>query len=210
MLSIGIGGGSVLDVASSEISIGPVSVASKLLTQAKVIRLSLPIVLLRSKIFGGNSLTATDFGVVSGARSHLSHNILFAGSILLPGADPELARSELSEEVRSGIRATLRFEVSFWHLISHLSSQFSDMIDKLKTRAGAVDLIVVGGGNPPTFLLFSREGGFLVPDTLPGFHRVIRPKKYGDVANAIGAAISQVNVHYQSFIDVRSLLVSRQ
>jgi N-methylhydantoinase A/oxoprolinase/acetone carboxylase beta subunit len=50
----------------------------------------------------------------------------------------------------------------------------------MKTEAGEVKLIAVGGG------------AFLVPDRLAGVSEVIRVP-YGDCANAVGAAIAQVS-----------------
>ena len=50
----------------------------------------------------------------------------------------------------------------------------------MKTEAGDVPLIAVGGG------------AFLVPDKLPGVSQVIHVA-HGDCANAVGAAIAQVS-----------------
>jgi hypothetical protein len=55
-----------------------------------------------------------------------------------------------------------------------------EAIDRVKTEAGDVPLIAVGGG------------AFLVPDRLDGVSRVIRVE-HGDCANAVGAAIAQVS-----------------
>ena len=50
----------------------------------------------------------------------------------------------------------------------------------MKTEAGEVPLIAVGGG------------AFLVPDRLAGISQVIRVP-HGDCANAVGAAIAQIS-----------------
>jgi hypothetical protein len=55
-----------------------------------------------------------------------------------------------------------------------------EAVDRVKTEAGDVPLIAVGGG------------AFLVPDRLDGVSRVIRVA-HGDCANAVGAAIAQVS-----------------
>ena len=55
-----------------------------------------------------------------------------------------------------------------------------EAIDRMKTEAGDVTLIAVGGG------------AFLIPDTLPGVSEVIHVE-HGDCANAVGAAIAQVS-----------------
>src|SRR6266545_5542671 len=55
-----------------------------------------------------------------------------------------------------------------------------EAIDRMKTEAGDVPLIAVGGG------------AFLVPDKLAGVSEVIRVA-HGDCANAVGAAIAQIS-----------------
>ncbi|WP_435053669.1 hypothetical protein [Peribacillus simplex] len=55
-----------------------------------------------------------------------------------------------------------------------------DAIDKMKTSAAPVPVILVGGGS------------ILLPEELKGPSEVIRPLHSG-VANAIGSAISQVS-----------------
>lgn len=56
----------------------------------------------------------------------------------------------------------------------------AESVDRMKTEAGDVPLIAVGGG------------AFLIPDTIEGVSQVIRVK-HGDCANAVGAAIAQVS-----------------
>ena len=55
-----------------------------------------------------------------------------------------------------------------------------DAVDRMKTEAGDVTLIAVGGG------------AFLVPDRLAGISEVVRVP-HGDCANAVGAAIAQIS-----------------
>jgi N-methylhydantoinase A/oxoprolinase/acetone carboxylase beta subunit len=55
-----------------------------------------------------------------------------------------------------------------------------DAVDRMKTEAGDVTLIAVGGG------------AFLVPDKLAGISEVIRVP-HGDCANAVGAATAQIS-----------------
>ena len=55
-----------------------------------------------------------------------------------------------------------------------------EAIDRMKTEAGDVPLIAVGGG------------AFLIPEKLPGVSKVIHVR-HGDCANAVGAAIAQVS-----------------
>ena len=55
-----------------------------------------------------------------------------------------------------------------------------EAIDRMKTEAGDVPLIAVGGG------------AFLIPDRMTGVSKVIHVQ-HGDCANAVGAAIAQVS-----------------
>ncbi|MDF2678967.1 MAG: Hydantoinase/oxoprolinase [Brevibacillus sp.] len=55
-----------------------------------------------------------------------------------------------------------------------------EAIDKMKTSAEPVPVILVGGGS------------ILLPDELKGASQIIRPENFG-VANAIGAAIAQIS-----------------
>lgn len=72
----------------------------------------------------------------------------------------------LSEPVRDAI----------W---SRMQAMLEEAVDRMKTSRGDVVVLAVGGGN------------FLIPDTLRGAARVVRPR-HAEVANAVGAAIAQV------------------
>jgi N-methylhydantoinase A/oxoprolinase/acetone carboxylase beta subunit len=102
-------------------------------------------------VFGGGTLTATDVAVAAGIV-HIGDPAKAAG------VPRELARAVL-----------------------HLArAKLEDAIDRMKTEAGDVPLIAVGGG------------AFLVPETLAGVSEVIRVA-HGDCANAVGAAIAQIS-----------------
>jgi N-methylhydantoinase A/oxoprolinase/acetone carboxylase beta subunit len=58
--------------------------------------------------------------------------------------------------------------------------KLEDALDRMKTEAGDVTLIAVGGG------------AFLVPDRMAGIGEVIRVP-HGDCANAVGAAVAQIS-----------------
>jgi N-methylhydantoinase A/oxoprolinase/acetone carboxylase beta subunit len=102
-------------------------------------------------VFGGATLTATDAAVAAGI-------VAIGDKAKASQVPPALAVAVLAEA-----RAKLE-----------------DAIDRMKTEAGDVKLIAVGGG------------AFLVPDRLAGVSRVIRVP-HGDCANAVGAAIAQVS-----------------
>lgn len=61
-----------------------------------------------------------------------------------------------------------------------MTEQVEEAIDKMKTSANPMPVILVGGGS------------ILIPEQLKGASEVIRPQNFG-VANAIGVAISQVS-----------------
>ena len=102
-------------------------------------------------VFGGATLTATDAAVAAGIA--------------------EIGDKGRVAAVPSALAAAV---------LDHARAALEDAIDRVKTEAGPVPLIAVGGG------------AFLVPDHLAGVSRVIRVP-HGDCANAVGAAIAQVS-----------------
>ena len=101
--------------------------------------------------FGGAQLTTTDIAVAAG--------------LLDLGDRRKVAHLEA---------ATCR------RVLAEAQRMIEETIDRLKTEAGDVPLIAVGGG------------AFLVPDKLQGVSEVIRVP-HGDCTNAVGAAIAQVS-----------------
>ncbi len=102
-------------------------------------------------VFGGTTVTATDAAVKAGTTA-------IGDARRLGGLPRETADAVL------GLAA----------------AKLEDAIDRMKTEAGDVTLIAVGGG------------AFLVPDRLAGIGNVIRVE-HGDCANAVGAAVAQVS-----------------
>jgi N-methylhydantoinase A/oxoprolinase/acetone carboxylase beta subunit len=102
-------------------------------------------------VFGGSTLTATDAAVASGIAR-------IGDPAKAAGVPRELARA----------------------VLDLAQAKLEDAIDRMKTEAGDVPLIAVGGG------------AFLVPEKLAGVSEVIRVE-HGDCANAVGAAIAQVS-----------------
>lgn len=84
--------------------------------------------------------------------------------------------------------------------VAHLSETFArkalealtelveDSIDAMKVSSEDVDLILVGGGS------------IILPEKLAGAHTVAKPEA-GEVANAIGSAISKVSGNYEKLMD---------
>jgi N-methylhydantoinase A/oxoprolinase/acetone carboxylase beta subunit len=135
VVSIGLGGGSL--VAPDGRSVGPRSVGFRLMQEAR--------------IFGGNTLTASDIAVAAGRAR-------FGDPRCVADLSPVLVQRALTI----------------------IDQRLAELVDSLKTSAGPVPVIVVGGGS------------VLVPGQLEGASEVIRPP-YAAVANAIGAAIAQVS-----------------
>ncbi len=101
--------------------------------------------------FGGGTLTATDIAVAAG-RVDLGDGSLVA----------HLPRSMVTR------------------VLARMGHMIEDGVDRMKTEAGDVPLLAVGGGS------------FLIPDQVEGCSAVIRVEHHA-VANAVGAAIAQVS-----------------
>ncbi|SMF59195.1 Hydantoinase/oxoprolinase [Tistlia consotensis] len=102
-------------------------------------------------VFGGRQLTATDVAVAAGVAEI---------------GDPQ--------RVAGLDRAMVGAVLEAMH------AMIVEGIDRMKTEAGDVPLIAVGGGS------------FLIPDRVEGASEVVRVEHHA-VANAVGAAIAQVS-----------------
>src|SRR4051812_5504852 len=102
-------------------------------------------------VFGGMTLTATDAAAAAG---------------VVAIGDPRKAAGVPRELVQA--------------VLDDARGKLEEAIDRMKTEAGDVPLIAVGGG------------AFLVPERLAGVSEVIRVE-HGDCANAVGAAIAQIS-----------------
>lgn len=118
----------------------------------KVGPLSVGYRLLREGIaFGGRQLTTTDVAIAAGRLSL--------------GDKAKVAHLDAATCTR---------------VFGEAQRMVEETVDRMKTEAGDVKLIAVGGG------------AFLVPDRLEGVSEVVRVR-HGDCANAVGAAIAQVS-----------------
>ncbi len=137
LLSIGLGGGSLVTSEGGRIRVGPRSVGYRITSEALV--------------FGGGQLTATDIAVAAGY-------------------------AEIGDRSRTAKldRALVAAAVDEIHRLAE------DALDRMKTSAAPVPVILVGGGS----VLIHRD--------LRGAASVTIPRDAG-VANAIGAAIAQVS-----------------
>ncbi|HYZ22097.1 MAG TPA: hydantoinase/oxoprolinase family protein [Rhodopila sp.] len=102
-------------------------------------------------VFGGRTLTATDIACA-------------AGRVVL--GDP----SRVAHLPRDLVTRAL----------GRMGEMIAEGVDRMKTEAGDVILLAVGGGS------------FLIPDQVEGCSSVIRVRHHA-VANAVGAAIAQVS-----------------
>ena len=105
----------------------------------------------RALVFGGSELTCTDIAVAAG---------------LIDLGD----RGRVAKVDKGFVTAAL----------ARCHALLAESVDRMKTEAGDVPLIAVGGGC------------FLVPDTMDGVSEVVHVPHQG-VANAVGAAIAQVS-----------------
>lgn len=110
------------------------------------------LVTQKALCFGGDTLTATDIVVAKGQ----AHGV--GDASLVKDLDASLVDAAYAEMTRI----------------------IEDAVDSMKTQAGDVTVILVGGGS------------ILAPARLEGSNNVIHPENFG-VANAVGSAISQVS-----------------
>jgi N-methylhydantoinase A/oxoprolinase/acetone carboxylase beta subunit len=104
-----------------------------------------------SLVFGGQQVTATDIAVAAG-------------------------RLQLGDRSRVSTFDSDTCQ----RVLGDCQRMVEETVDRVKTEAGDVALVAVGGG------------AFLVPDRLAGVSQVVRVR-HGDCANAVGAAIAQVS-----------------
>ena len=104
-----------------------------------------------SLVFGGDTLTATDIAC-AGGRIDLGERSRVAN------LSPDLVMRTLDR----------------------MGAMIAEGVDRMKTEAGDVRLLAVGGGS------------FLIPDRVEGCSEVIRVEHHA-VANAVGAAIAQAS-----------------
>lgn len=99
--------------------------------------------------FGGSELTATDVALASGRASI-----------------PEIVAPDLDRHVVAAAETTI-------------AQMLSDGIDRMKSGAAPVPVILVGGGS------------IIAPEQLDGVSEVVRPQHSG-AANAVGAALGDI------------------
>ncbi|MGC2200218.1 MAG: hydantoinase/oxoprolinase family protein [Stellaceae bacterium] len=135
---------------------------------------------LLSIALGGGSVVDTD-PLSVGPRSvgyRLTEDALVFGGRLMTATDIAVAAG-LAEIGDSGLVADLPRHL-VRRALAKVHAMVEDAVDRIKSDAGNLPLIAVGGG------------AFLVPDGVANVSEVIRVTR-GDCANAVGAAIAQVS-----------------
>jgi N-methylhydantoinase A/oxoprolinase/acetone carboxylase beta subunit len=115
---------------------------------------------------GGGSLVRANGGITIGPDSvgyELTERALVFGGSELTATDIAVAAglADIGQADREGVRS------------------LAEAVDRMKTAAGDIPVVVVGGGS------------ILLGDTLSGASQLVKPEHFA-VANAIGAAIAQV------------------
>jgi len=136
-------------IASNPLKVGPRSVGYELTEKALV--------------FGGDVLTATDVIVAGGVSPPREGGSVEGGALSIGDAS---AVSHLDAELVAAVQGRIMEMIAI-------------AVDRMKTSATPVPVIVVGGGS------------ILVTGAVEGASEIIKPDHF-PVANAIGAAIAQV------------------
>ena len=140
-------------------------------------------------IGGGSEVTLEPLKVGPcsvGAR--LLNDALVAGGTTLTATDIAVAaqRATIGDPARV---AGLNSE-NVNRVLEHVESEFAETLDRMKTTADPIPVVVVGGGS------------ILLGDDLPGASTVLRPPHFA-VANAVGAAIAQVGGSIERTVSLR-------
>ncbi|MSP02513.1 MAG: hydantoinase/oxoprolinase family protein [Acetobacteraceae bacterium] len=135
---------------------------------------------LLSIALGGGSIVARDNPAI-GPRSvgfHLPRQALVFGGDVLTMTDIAVAGGRLSLGDAARVAHLPRRLIDDVFALAERSLE--QAVDRVKTDAGEVPLIAVGGG------------AFIVPGHMQGVSEILRPENAA-VANAVGAAIAQVS-----------------
>jgi N-methylhydantoinase A/oxoprolinase/acetone carboxylase beta subunit len=125
----------------------------------------------------GSMRDTPKIGPLSVGYRLLKDGIAFGGTQLTT-TDIAIAAGKLDLGDRS--RVTDFDQATCARVFAEAKRMVEEAVDRMKTEAGNVPLIAVGGG------------AFLIPDRMEGVSEVIRVA-HGDCANAVGAAIAQVS-----------------
>jgi N-methylhydantoinase A/oxoprolinase/acetone carboxylase beta subunit len=139
---------------------------------------------------GGSLIEEVGSKVTVGPQSvgyRIHEEALIFGGETLTATDAAVAAgmADLGDKSRtSGVSKDLAQRTA-----DKIKEMVEEVIDKMKTSAADMPVVLVGGGS------------ILIPETLIGASQVVRPEHF-EVANAIGAAISQVSGSVDGVFDV--------
>jgi len=139
---------------------------------------------------GGSLVRCTDGGCTVGPESvgyRLTREALVFGGKTLTATDIAVAAglAQLGDKGKTGGIEARTVKLA----TERMREMVEEVIDKMKTTSQDMPVVLVGGGS------------ILLPDRLRGASRVVRPEHF-DVANAIGAAISQISGSIDGVYDV--------
>ncbi|KAK4939988.1 hypothetical protein LTR10_019840 [Elasticomyces elasticus] len=154
--SIGLGGGSIVQMSPDKLTVGPESVGFQLPQKAR--------------LFGGDVLTTTDIVAANHMHSPAAENPL-------KGLGDLTRLTDITPDIVKKAKAEMR-------------RLLEDLVDRTKIQKGDIDVLIVGGG-----AILIDEG-----EILSGV-RAVRKVKGGEVANAVGAAISRVSGVVDTVVD---------
>src|SRR6266545_771232 len=131
---------------------------------------------------GGGSLVRENGELTIGPDSVgyelTEHALVFGGSVL---TTTDIAVAAGLAEIGDADRVAALDRSLVERAVRLIETEISESVDRMKTSAGDIPVVVVGGGS------------VLLGETLPGASQLVKPEHFA-VANAIGAAIAQESV----------------
>ncbi|OLL26924.1 Hydantoin utilization protein A [Neolecta irregularis DAH-3] len=133
---------------------------------------------------GGSLVRQTDTGEVTigpdSVGRKLEQEALIFGGNTMTATDLTVASRKLGS-VGNAAFVQNKFDDSFISLYQNkVDTLLEEIIDRIKTTPDDIPVLLVGGGS------------IIVPDSIKGVSRIVRPPFY-EVANAIGAALAEVS-----------------
>jgi N-methylhydantoinase A/oxoprolinase/acetone carboxylase beta subunit len=139
---------------------------------------------------GGSLVRSKDGAIVVGPDSvgyKITEEALIFGGKTLTATDVAVAAGLTDLGDKSKVAGVDKKTVQ--QATQCMKEMVEEVIDKMKTTSADMPVVLVGGGS------------ILLPERLTGASEVVRPENF-DVANAIGAAISQVSGSIDGVFDV--------
>jgi N-methylhydantoinase A/oxoprolinase/acetone carboxylase beta subunit len=141
---------------------------------------------------GGSWVQSVPSGVKVGPNSvgyNITKEALVFGGSTLTATDVAVAEGKYDLGDAKAVDSISRETIS--NAGKEIRAMVEEIIDRMKTSAEPIPVVLVGGGS------------IILPTDLKGASKVVQPDHF-DVANAIGAAISQVSGSIDGVFDVAS------